>query len=210
MPALPPADHVLLVKLVGTVGTMPYNNVFHVQYSGVAPGVPELNAFSTSFLNAYSTAFGGQLPNSVTYGTVTSTDLSNASAAQGSASLGGVGSRTGTSLMNQVAACITWKINNRYRGGHPRTYLPAGVQADTNQGHLWTDTFVSSLDTAAGTFRTAVNAIVLSGSAVNMICLARYRNKILLTTPLPFTITGHLVDHRIDTQRKRLGRDVAA
>ncbi len=210
MPALPDAAAIVRVRVVGTVNSSPFNNLFHLQYSGAAPTVAQLNALCAAVLTAWQTNFKSLCPSTVVLSGADAQDLTNAGAATGAATDTTAGTRSGTAMPNSVAACITWKINNRYRGGHPRTYLPAGVIADVVGGNRWTDAFVAAADTAAAAFLTAMNAITEGGATYKMVCLSYVRNKIKLTPPVPYTLQSSLVDHRPDTQRRRLGRDIAA
>jgi hypothetical protein len=210
MPPLPDAAGIVRVRVAGVVATSTFNNIFHLQYSGSAPTVANLNAVCTSVLTAWQTNFKSLAPDAVVLSGADAQDLTNAAAATGAATDTTAGTRSGTAMPNSIAACITWKINNRYRGGHPRTYLPAGVIADITGGNRWTDGFITSANTAATAFLTAMNAISVGGSTYKLVCLSYTRNKIALTTPVPYTIQSGLVDHRPDTQRRRLGRDITA
>jgi len=210
MPPLPDAAAIVRVRVVGTVNGTPFNNIFHLQYSGAAPSVSQLNALCTSVLSAWATNFSPLCPSSVVLASADAQDLTNSAAATGSATNTTAGSRSGTAMPNNVAACVSWKINTRYRGGHPRTYLPAAVIADVSGGNRWTDAFVTAADTAITAFLTAMNAITEGGATYRMVCLSYVRSRVRLTVPVPYTIQSGLLDHRPDTQRKRLGRDIAA
>ena len=210
MPPLPDAAAIVRVRVAGVVASSTFNNIFHLQYSGAAPSVANLNAVCTSVLTAWQTNFKALCPSSVVLSGADAQDLTNAAAASGAATDTTAGTRGGTAMPNSVAACITWKINNRYRGGHPRTYLPAGVIADIVGGNRWSDAFVTAATSAAGAFLTAMNAITEGGATYKLVCLSYVRNKVRLTTPTPYTIQSGLVDHRPDSQRRRLGRDIAA
>ena len=210
MPPLPDAAGIVRVRVAGTVNGAPFNNIFFLQYSGSAPTVSNLNAVCADVLTAWQTNFKSLCPSTVVLAGADAQDLTNAGAASGAATDTTAGTRSGTAMPNSVAACVTWKINNRYRGGHPRTYLPAGVIADVVTGNRWTDAFVSAANTAAAAFLTAMNAISVGGSTYKQVCLSYTRNLIKLTTPVPYSIQSGLVDHRPDTQRRRLGRDIAA
>jgi len=210
MPPLPDAAGIVRVRVVGTVNGSPFNNLFHLQYTGTAPSVANLNSVCTSVLTAWQTNFKSLCPSTVVLASADAQDLTNASAASGLATDTTAGTRAGTPMPNSIAACITWKINNRYRGGHPRTYLPAGVIADVTGGNRWTYAFVTAADSAAAAFLVALNAISVGGSTYKAVCLSYRRAKLPLDVPVPYTIVGSLVDHRPDTQRRRLGSDIAA
>jgi len=210
MPPLPDAPGIVRVRVAGSIDTQVFNNIFHLQYTGTAPSVANLNAVCTSVLTAWQTNFKALCPASVVLSGADAQDLTNAGAATGAATDSTAGTRSGTAFPNSVAACITWKINNRYRGGHPRTYLPAGVIADLQSGNRWTDAFVTAANSSATAFRTALNAISVGGSTYKMVCLSYVRNGVALVPPVPYLIESGLVDHRPDSQRRRMGRDIVA
>jgi hypothetical protein len=210
MPPLPDAPGIVRVRVAGSVDTEVFNNIFHLQYTGGAPTTANLNAVCAAVLTAWQTNFKALCPASVVLSGADAQDLTTALSATGAATDTTAGTRSGTAFPNSVAACITWKINVRYRGGHPRTYLPAGVLADLQSGNRWTDAFVSAADTAAAAFLTAMNAISVGGSTYKMVCLSYVRAGVQLGSPVPYLIQSALVDHRPDSQRRRMGRDLIA
>lgn len=210
MPALPDAPAIVRVRVVGSVNGSVFNNIFHLQYSGSAPSVANLNALCTDVLTAWQTNFKSLVPSTVVLASADAQDLTNSSAAAGSATDTTAGTRAGTPLPNSIATCITWHINNRYRGGHPRTYLPGPCIADVTGGNRYTDAYVTAADAAAAAFLAALNAIAVGGSTYKMVCLSYHRSKVALAVPVPYTIQSGLVDHRPDSQRKRMGKDIAA
>lgn len=208
MPPLPAAPNIVRVAISGTNQTMPFQNVIHMRYAGAAPDVTALNGLCTAMLSAWSTNFGPLCQAGVALTGAIAQDLTNAAAAQGGATSSAAGTRTGTAMPVNIALCATWRINLRYRGGHPRTYLPAGVVADTLSGHLWQDAFITTANASATAFRTALNAITSGSLTWSFVALRRYRAGVLLDPPEPYTVQSGFFDHRIDTQRKRLGKDV--
>lgn len=210
MPALPDAPSCIRLRVVGADNGAPWNNIFHLQYSGGSPTVANLNTLCGSFLSAYNAQFAALLNPVVTITSADAADLTNAGAASGSATSAGVGTRTGTPLPTSACAVISWKINNRYRGGHPRTYVPAGNVADVLVGRTFTDAFITAFDAAITAFLSAVNALTTGTVTYKLICLSYTRNKVALIPPVPYTIQSGMADHRLDTQRRRLGKDVAA
>jgi len=208
MPPLPAAPQIVESHVNGLINSVPWTNIFHLQYTGTAPSVAQLDSLSSSMLSAWSTNFLPLVNAGVTVTGCVSTDLTNATAAQGSASGTGAGTRAGTALSNAQSAVISWKVNMRWRGGHPRTYLPATVSSDIVSGRLFTDTYVTALTTAAATFRTAVNALTSGATTYKLVTLRRIIDKVEQNPPLILTINSALVDHRIDSQRDRMGRDL--
>jgi len=212
MVALPDAAEIVLVRVVGTNQGTGWQNTFHMQYSPATPAVAvaDLNALCTSVLGAWATNFSPLCNTSQALASATAVDLTNRAAAQGSATNTSAGTRAGTAVTNQVACVVSWQINHRYRGGHPRTYLPAGVLADITSGHLWAaPAFTTAATNAAAAFRTALNAITAGTKTWQMVTLSYYSGGALLAVPTPYTIQGAKVHGRVDTQRNRLGKEVA-
>lgn len=125
----------------------------------------------------------------------------------------GVGEHdTGVALPANCAAGISWKVASHYRGGHPRNYLP-GVSSDMLADVTrFTGTFQNALQSAAAGFRTQVNQWAGQGSIVGIEfgCMSFVRNGAWRTPPVFLPINGESIDTRLDTQRRRLGPDIAA
>lgn len=210
MPPLPDSPSTIRLRVVGTNQGSPWNAIFHLQYTGGAPSVANLNTLCGSFLSAVASNLLALSNPLVVLASADAQDLTNAGAATGAATNTSPGTRTGTPLPASAASTISWKINNRYRGGHPRTYWPGGNQADLLNGRMFTDAFITTADAAVGAFLSAVNAITTGGITYKLICLSYMRHKVALSPPVPYTIQSALINHRLDTQRRRLGKDVAA
>ncbi len=207
MPSLPPVAQVCKVVVRGSFDDTPWNNIFHLQYSGLAPNATDLNTMATNVLGAYTTAFAPLMAAGLPISECQISDLTSATAAQGEATVGTAGTRVGAANPASVAAVISWHINLRYRGGHPRTYVPAGTNDDLLNFTTWTSAFVTELDAAAGTFKSAMDALV-TGATTYKLCIVSYQSGgAPRPQPLPFQINAHSVDSRVDTQRRRLGKD---
>lgn len=109
----------------------------------------------------------------------------------------------------QVAVCLSWSINAKYRGGKPRTYLPgvAGNNAaDTNSSAL-SNTFCTTLAAAGVNFIADMAAVTIGGQPLTMGCWAYTRGGAPLTTPTFSPFTNALVHERMDSQRRRSGKE---
>jgi hypothetical protein len=207
MPPLPDAPNVVRLKIVGSNNGTGWLNGFYLRYAGAAPSNANLDALCSTALGAYATNFLPLCNNNVALSGATAQDLTNAASSTGSATNTSPGTRGAAALTSQAACVVSWKINVRYRGGHPRTYLPAGITTDLTAGHLWTGTFVTAAVTAALAFRTALNGITVGGATWSMIALSYHRNNVALNPPVPYTIQTAQVHGRVDTQRSRLGAE---
>jgi hypothetical protein len=116
----------------------------------------------------------------------------------------------------QVAAVISWDIDQRYKGGHPRTYLPGIDQAAfaAEGSNTWGTAFITALKAAALTFLTQLVANLLAAgfASAEPIIISRF-SKGPRPSAVPFAITNSsanpvTVNERIDTQRRRLGKEI--
>lgn len=207
MPPLPPAPQTLLARIEGSNQGQTFNNIFHLQYTGTVPDAAALTSLAVEFGNAWSTSFQAVLNGDVQRTLVQLVDLSSQTGAQGELSGGAFGGRTGDALPCQVCCVISWHVNLRYRGGHPRTYLPAGVLTDVLTGRTWTGTFLGEVDAAAENFLTQCNALVTGATSYKLAVVSYHTANTLRPTPLTLPINGHAVHSRVDTQRRRLGKE---
>lgn len=211
---MPDADHILQYAIKGTKNSYPWVNVGYLQYAGTIATSANLNAVASAIAAAWNTNVAPLCFTTVLQKEVAVVDLTNRGAAIGGVTgLSNAGTRTGTDLPNQVAAVISWKINRRYRGGHPRSYWPAGAVADVTVGRTWATAFQTSLTTAAGAFRTALNAITWSGATMQMVSVnfithnPTTKVQEWVVPPVPYTIQSGAAHGRVDTQRRRLGKE---
>lgn len=115
-----------------------------------------------------------------------------------------------------VAAVVSWDIDQKYKGGHPRTYLPgidstAYAEGGSNQ---WASAFVSALKAAALAFLTQLVANLLAAgfASAEPVIISRFRNG-PRPSAVAFPITNSsanppVVNSRIDSQRRRLGKEI--
>lgn len=211
---LPDADHIIQAKSSGTHNGYLWVNIQYLQYTGALCTVADLQAVGNAVGNAWNTNFAPLCHANVTMNQVDLLDLSNRGAATATVTaLAHPGTRAGTDVSNSVALVVTWKINHRYRGGHPRTYLPAGVTADITSGRLWAGAFQTTATTNANAYLTAINAISTGGKTFKMVGMNFYSHDpsthapVYVIPPVPYTIGSAVVHGRVDTQRRRLGKE---
>lgn len=207
MPPLPPVPNVVLVRLKGTLSGSVWNNIMHLQYTGAAPTVADLNTIGTSISTAWNTNFAPLATSAVTLTGIDLADLTNPAAAATSVTANVPGTRAGTAMAAQVCCVVSWVINVRYRGGHPRSYFPFGSNTDIQTVRTWTTAFVTAVNNGSTAFRTALNALTVSGTTYKMCTVSYVRNNAPRNPPIVFTIQSNVVHGRIDTQRRRLGKE---
>lgn len=208
MPALPAAAGAAKIVIKQTLAGVNVYNVLHAQgpnlagYSGA-----DMAALATAVRSAWVTNVIPLQASSLTLTDVVATDLSNDLGGEGTASGSTNGTAVGTALSSNVAITWSWKIANRYRGGHPRTYIAGCPQSAQTTPNTILASAVTSHAAAAAAIRTAINGVAIGGSTWLLACLSYYKDKALRPEPVPRVITGVSVDSRLDSQRRRLGRD---
>ncbi len=210
MPALPDTPFCVEVRFSGTYSSAKWVNVMHVGHSSPGLTTTDLDTFAGAMRNQWNTNLAPLLNSSGVLTQTQCTDLSSHSGAVGVNTTASTGLRvSGTALPANIALVISWKISRRYRGGHPRTYLVGMSSSDVNQNTLWTGTFQTAALAGARAFRTGVNALTLAGVAgVYLANLSYYHAGALRPTGALDAISDAVIHTRVDTQRRRLGKEV--
>lgn len=223
MPPLAAAAGCIKVQLIGTnQGGLWMNNLHFQTEAGAA--VPQDTGQIATFLNAIATSWGaniGPLCNDeVELTALTYTDLTASDRVQFTSTLvtPEAGSRAGDPLPASIAMVMSLRVSNRFRGGHGRIYIPAGVQGDVVAGRQWSGAFNTAANTAVSAFRTTLEALTMGVVLVRLVVLSyfsgshktpddRHPLPVARPTPLPMLVTSARVRTRVDTQRRRLGKE---
>ena len=210
---LPPAQGVLRVKMTGVANASPFMNGFYWKYFGAEPTSTAIGSFCNGFLNAWGTHLKTAFHSSVIMEHCEAYDLSSASGAYGDATQNIAGTRAGSPLPVNVAVCASLHVSYRWRGGHPRTYWTAGVQGDIANGREWTSAAQSAFEAGLQAWLTAVNQIPVNGMPGHLIAV-RYVQTVdgvpqYFPVPLQLDVTSISVGLRIDSQRRRLGKELS-
>jgi len=209
-----PATRQTKLVFSGTYQDAVWNNVMWLFLTGSGEiTIPELNDLAAACSAAYSDNFLVWLNENLSLDRTQVVLYSAGDAFEGLAAEGGTGGHsTGVANPANVAACLSWQIAPVYRGGHPRTYL-CGLSSDQQDGvTTFAGGLVSALSSAAEAFHSDIEAIsgISDGIAtVEHGIVSFVRSKAWRTPPVFYRIVGATVDARIDTQRRRLGPDIA-
>lgn len=209
----PPAD-VCHVAISGNISTTtPWANIFWFRNgAGTTPTQGDLDltidgilaAYKAQFLPSLGTAVSLQRAIALYYGAsggILSSDRSTT----------GSGARAAAVLPSNCAICVSWAIPAHYRGGHPRTYLPGPTIDTLATPRTFSPSYPTEIAGKANAFITAVNAIVHGAiSDVHLGTVSFVLRKAWRTPPVfrDFTPTGAHCDARVDSMRRRLGRDI--
>lgn len=210
---LPDSANTAKIRLVGKMaGGANWANVLHAKTSG-ALTTATLNTIATAIKGYWSSDLAPQIHNTVSLTLVEVTDLTNRTGAQGTDTTGANGTAALQVAPNNVAACLTLKIVNRYRGGHPRMYLP-GVRQDWIQnGNQWTSGTAAAYQAAGRAFLAHINSIIVGSTTWQMAAISYYHKvggvEAYKIPPDVYVISDVVVHGRPDSMRRRLGKETA-
>lgn len=185
-------------------GDHPENILWFQSASAGTPTIANLTAMAAVFDPAWGAmgpdflASGRKYTGSVWTDYSTSTGLSYSSVG----TYAGSSTMSGLALPANVAILISLHIQQRYRGGHPRIYLPwvsvsAQSTTDTNQVAAAT---ISALGTAFANINVATTGSGVLGGQTQMV----YRHKTNPTSAALFQISAFTVQQTLASQRRRL------
>jgi len=209
-----PPDHTMRVALAGTNGSgSRWANVFWVRNAGGnTPSDTELNSLAAFIYGRYISHFGPQMNVNVTVQGCQIIYYGPAGLQIGGGHVENtLCSQVGQALPASAAICISWRVAQRYRGGHPRTYLPGMSTASMQDVTKWVATYADAVRVSADQFHLDINTHTAGTfgpfhlGTVSFVLRNEWRSPPVFRD---FTPASALVDTRIDTQRRRLGPDV--
>lgn len=181
--------------------------IFYLNVTGTGVVAADLNTLCTTIGNAWNTRFAPQVTSNVVLTGLQIVYIpSVGNEVVGSATRSNAGTRAGPDIAD-ASACyvINWHISAYYRGGHPRTYLPAPVQADMTNGSTINSTQLSAVATAASNFLSDVNAATTTNiSALQMGTLSFQTGNVWRNPPIFRPYTGVSMRTILGSQRRRL------
>jgi hypothetical protein len=205
MPARPNAVGVTKLAFSGTAQGTNWANIFYFQTPH--PGTIADYTFVQATASAATLRpWIHNMPTTSFLEQITYEDLSSSSGA--SLTFPGLhlaGTNAGTPLPANNAVLVSHKIARRYRGGHPRHYMPFGQNTDTSDSQHWTNTFITNVQNDMVAFIAAVNAAIItnwgSGEMGNLSYFTALAPRAVpVFDPFLSTTTSPLVA----SQRKRL------
>lgn len=207
-----PPGHVARFAINGFFGTSPWTNVFWVRNgAAVTPSPAAFASITQQILDRY----GETLMSLQSSGSQT-TDCSGLYYEPNGEVLGfdasGIhfGQHNEDQMPASMAACLGWRVNQRYKGGHPRTYIGGMHRGAFANPRGLAPAFVSTVISNGNAFHVAVNNLG-SGDfndahlgTVSFVLRGAWRTPPVFRDFVPGA--AHC-DQRIDTQRRRLGAD---
>lgn len=210
MPPLPAVPGVCKILTAGNLYDGEWLNIWHLAYTGDAPDTGTLVSYlSTYWMPLWDTWFGDDASTESTTSSHIMIDLSSDLGAEGSVSDSQAGARTGDVAPVSSAVMGSMEIDRRYRGGHPRKYLPLGTAGTykSASSKFWDPGFVSAVQGHGETFIAAVAGKTVGstnfGGLVNVSYVSAGARRV---TPVVDAIVGITIRDRICSQRRRLGK----
>ena len=111
-------------------------------------------------------------------------------------------------MPNNVAIVASWLTDQYYRGGHARTYFDAPPEGDAADGVSWSPAAITAWENEAAALLAANNNITTTHiilTAMGTVNFARHNAWLSPAVWTPYF--GVTVHPRIDTQRRRLGKE---
>ncbi len=211
MPPLPDAPLALKVQIQGTYGVTNWANILYLKYTAGNPQAADLSAIAASMRSSWDVNLRNLFHITCAMTTITITDVSSRTGQQGTNSTGSTGFKSGSQLPANVACCVSKLIARRYRGGHPRMYLPGQVTTDALDQANWTDTYKNAVNAGFLAWYTAVNALTSASTGNVKFASVSYWQTLVPKTPpvlkpIPDVdlILGFRTDNHIDSMRSRL------
>lgn len=184
-------------------------NVFWFACDAIAgAALDALEALAESWYTAWWDAIKANTSDLLMLTSCVASDWTSADGLSGIYNGSDTGSNDGDPVQAQVAALINWETNGRYRGGHPRTYVPGIIASDLENNQNLSDDAAASLASAMGTFLTTVNDLTFDDDSVTLVL---YHRGPTATHPDRIAqgvkpIIGGVVPTQLATQRRRVRR----
>jgi len=216
-----PVPGVAQTVIKGQVGGSNWALVWHWQLGQSQGAWPQaqLQVLADVLSNSWKTHFQTEMNANTTFSVLDAVDLTNTTPAT---AVGSTASFAGTSTFGilPASACmlISFLINARYKGGHPRTYLPIGGENNMATQDEWAPVYASSIESKFATMvGDVVSALPGSGAGAAQHVAPRYVYQLvndsvhhkyirqrmsLLAVPVIQSYTGKV---KIATQRRRIG-----
>jgi hypothetical protein len=179
------------------------NNFWALNSNIIPPTAAELLTFAESLLSTWTTNFAPltQVLNQLT--SVEVWDWGSATGATAITVTPSPGTQTSPPAGAQVAVLVNWPENYRYRGGHPRTFLPGVPTAFMYQNQFILDSYVAEYQGAAAAFQEAINGYRLGAGTLTQVA---YHQRIKGVAPFTTPLGNPLVSDRLATIRRRVRR----
>jgi len=205
VPPLPPVSNVIRVALTGNQGSGVWANHFFCDWTGTGPSIADLDLFCTAISVAWSSHLASHFVHDISLTGVEAVDLTSSTGAVGAWAGVVTGTGTGSIMGAQMCGVISLKIARRYKGGHPRTYLPCLLQSQLLDESHWTPSGIGVVANDYGLFiQASLSGSYTSFHPNNHLNISYYHAGALRPTPVRDDIIGYVGVSKIGTIRRRI------
>lgn len=209
MPPLPVVPNVTKIEYSGTYHDAKWVNLYYVRFSGTSPSVTDMTGYVTDVATQLNIGYTAEMSVDNEATGIIGTDLTTDTGARGSYDFSAFGARSGDFMPAGVAMVGSLEISRRYRGGHPRKYLPWGTAGTMASGSTidWDSGFVADCQLKFTTLLNAIVGITYGGTTWDQVCnVSYYSGNALRAIPLVDNVASGQIRTRICSQRRRLGK----
>lgn len=203
-------DNSVRFAISGTQNGVAWANVFWAQLTtSGTPAQVDLDNWLIAAAAAYKTRFA---PSTMSYASYTQAQAilflpGGLSMASVQAMTGSGGAGASTVQAQELSSVISWITGVYWRGGKPRTYIPAPIVGNILTNRFLSATYITTLTTAATGFRTDINALTTGAISASVLGFVSFRSgNADRPTPLFFAFSGAKLHPRVGTQRRRMGK----
>jgi hypothetical protein len=166
MPPLPSPGKVVRIEYFLDIGTDTFGKCRrYFGYTGTVPTVTDMLTLAGSVRVSFTNHLAGLLFTGSSLLETKCTDLSSSSGAVGIDPTAVAGTRAGTKPTGATCTLVSYETARRFRGGHPRTYWPFGVEDDLLDEQHWSAAYVAVAQTAVNNDNADIIAAVWAGGA---------------------------------------------
>jgi hypothetical protein len=204
MAPLPPVPGVVKCQVLGSLTGIPIATVFHLGYTGSGLTGLQCEEIAQIMEGSWAAHLQPQFCTNATWDTWIATDLISDTGSQGILEAASTGALTGPPVPNNVQLVISKAIARRYRGGRPRTYLPALPASELISQTHWADAFAVTMANAWAAFINQIVHDVSLPFLTSEVCVHYVKNDLPLPAPLVDATQGAVGRTLIGTLRRRL------
>lgn len=159
-PVPPPESPCVRVRLVYNDGAGQLaGSRFYLSYTGSAPTAANCVTLAGDIETAWTAHLAPLQSSNYDLVEVDVLDIATDAGASGQWTGSSAGSRSGTDLPLSIATNVEFDIARRYRGGKPRMFMPAGVETDLATQAVWSNSFITAVNTGVAAFFSAIEAL---------------------------------------------------
>jgi hypothetical protein len=176
-----------------------------------------MNAWAAWVGTTWGDDMAAQCPAAYSLESVTATDLSSRMTPVGVSTTVVPGALPGTAPPDNCCMVVSFKTGVRYRGGHPRAYMPPLTGGFVTAGNTWTAVDLTAFNTAVQAWFTALNNFSGNIGNITHVAVSYFsghtwntdgppwkKTPVLKDPPDVYNVLSVVGNARIGSQRRRL------